>query len=142
MESADNKKPEPQRDSGFVFQTRQTEACRTLALEAAACAFESVPGLLRRPGQHAHRVVAVAENVVAGRKTMLRAIYLHLVELLDVKLVIAHHAPVVRRGIHRETRRQRTVRANDQRSFVPRDTARVEPCHASTTSCLPCAGWD
>ena len=46
---------------------------------------------------------------------MLGAIDLHLVELLDVELVVADHAPVVRRRVHREARRQRAVRANDQR---------------------------
>ena len=83
-------------------------------LETSARAFESVPGLLGRPGQHAHRVVAIAENVVTRRKAMLRAIYLHLVELLHIKFVSSHHTPVMGRGIHREARSQRTVSANDQ----------------------------
>ena len=46
---------------------------------------------------------------------MLRALHLHLIQLLHVKLVIANRAPVVRRRIHREARRQRAIGANDQR---------------------------
>ena len=66
-------------------------------LETSAGAFESVPGLLGRPGQHAHRVVAIAENVVAGRETVLGALDFHVVQLLYVKLVITDNAPVMRR---------------------------------------------
>jgi hypothetical protein len=84
-------------------------------LEAAAYALESMAGLFRRPGQHAHRVVAVTQDVVAGRETMLGAIDLHFIKLLDIKLVIADYAPIVRRRVHRETRRQRAIGANDQR---------------------------
>ena len=83
-------------------------------LETAARALESVPGLLGCPGQHAHRVVAIAENVITRRKTMLGAIYLHLVELLHVKLVSSYHAPIMRRRIHREAWGKCTVSTDDQ----------------------------
>jgi len=81
--------------------------------EAAACAFETMARLFRGPGQHAHGVVAVTQNIVAGRQAMLGAVNLHLIELLDIKLVIANYAPVVSRGIHREARRQCAIGAND-----------------------------
>ena len=82
-------------------------------LETAACSLESMAGLFRGPGQHAHGVVAVTQNIVAGRQAMLGAVNLHLIELLDIKLVIANYAPVVSRGIHREARRQCAIGAND-----------------------------
>lgn len=33
----------------------------------------------------------------------------HLLELPGLELVLAHHAPVIRRGIHREARRERAI---------------------------------
>ena len=83
-------------------------------LETSARALKSVSRLLGCPGQYAHRVVAITENVITRRKTMLGAIYLHLVELLHVKLMSSYHAPVMRRGIHREAWSQRTVSTNNQ----------------------------
>ena len=77
-------------------------------------AAESALRCLHDPLQHSSSVVTVSEDVVARRKTMLRALGLHLVELLDVKLVIADDAPIVGGGIHRETRSERTVGANDE----------------------------
>jgi len=70
--------------------------------------------LLESPTDDAHVVVAIAEDVVARRKAMLSAFHFHLIQLLNVKLVIADGAPIVGGGIHRETRRQRTIRANNQ----------------------------
>ena len=67
-------------------------------------ASESALRRLHDPADHAGGVVAVAEDVVTGRQTMLRTLLLHLVELLHVKLVIADDAPIVRGRVHRETR--------------------------------------
>src|ERR1051325_10084103 len=107
---------------GIFLQARQTKVYRTMqTLEAAARTFESMARLLGGPGQHSHRVIAVTEYVIARRKTVLGAIDFHLVKLLHIKLVIAHYAPVMRRRIHRETRRERTVGANNQR-ILPRAT--------------------
>ena len=83
-------------------------------LEATAGSFESVPGLLSRPGQDPHCVVAIPEDVVTRRQTMLRAIHFHIVELFDVKFVGPYHAPVMSSGVHRETGSQCAVGANDQ----------------------------
>ena len=58
---------------------------------------ESTLGRLHNPAQHALRVVAVAEDVVAGRKAVLRTLHFHRIELLHVKLVIADDAPIMRR---------------------------------------------
>src|SRR6266403_6260379 len=87
----------------------------SILLEAAGRSLESVHSLLGGPGHHPQGVVAIAENVIAGREAMLGAIDLHLVKLLDVELVSSDHTPIMRRRIHRETRRQGAVRANDQR---------------------------
>ena len=75
---------------------------------------ESVTGCLQDPTQNASCVVTVTQYVITRRKTMLGAIYLHLIELLHVKLVSSHHAPVMSRGIHWEAGSERTVSANDQ----------------------------
>src|SRR5437763_3159301 len=76
---------------------------------------ETMHCLLQGPLQHALGVVAVSENVIAGRQTMRRALFLHLVQLGVIELWILNRAPVVRRRVHREARRQSPVRANDQR---------------------------
>jgi len=77
-------------------------------------AAESALRRLHDPLQDASSVVTVSEDVVARRKTMLRALGLHLVELLNVKLVIADDAPIVGGGIHRETRRKGAVSADNE----------------------------
>ena len=69
---------------------------------------------LRNPTKDARCVVAIAEDVVTSRKTMLRAFDFHFVELLHVKLVIADNAPIVCGRVHRETRRETAVGADDQ----------------------------
>ena len=65
-------------------------------LEAAAGSSKSMQRLGQTPLDHPHVIVAVTKNVVAGREAMLGAIHLHVIELLHIKLVIAHHSPVVR----------------------------------------------
>jgi len=85
-----------------------------LRLEAVGRAFEAVHCLLQAPRNHTKIVVAVAEDVVASRKTVRRAFLLHLVELFDLELVIADGAPVVRRRVHREAGRERAVGADNQ----------------------------
>ena len=67
---------------------------------------EATFGGLHDPVQYAGRVITVTKNVVTGRQAMRRTLALHFVELLRVELVIADDAPIVRSGIHRETRRQ------------------------------------
>ena len=52
--------------------------------------------LLQPPADDAHVVVAVTENVVARRETVLRAFNFHLIQLLHIKLVVADCAPIVR----------------------------------------------
>src|SRR5882762_10289712 len=73
-------------------------------LEASRCSFEPVHCLLQRPLDYAGVVIAIAKDVVACRETVLRALDLHLIELLNVELVVFDRSPVVRRGIHWETR--------------------------------------
>ena len=53
--------------------------------------------LLQAPRNHAHVVVAIAQDVIARGKTVLRAFHFHFVELLHLKLVVADHAPIMRR---------------------------------------------
>ena len=53
------KKPEPFVDSGFVFYD-------TSQLEPVAGAFKSMHSLLQTPGNYAHVVVAVTQDVVTG----------------------------------------------------------------------------
>lgn len=88
---------------------------RSIELETTAGALESMQCLGQAPLDYAQVVVAVAEDVVAGRETMLGAIDLHIIELRNVKLVVSNHTPVVRRRIHREAWRKRTIRSDDQR---------------------------
>ena len=70
--------------------------------------------LLKSPGNHAHVVVAITENVITGRQAMRGALLLHLVELFRVKLMIADDTPIVRCRVHGEAWRQRAVSSNDQ----------------------------
>lgn len=65
------------------------------------------------PTEDTRRVVAIAEDVITSRQAMLGALDLHLVELFHVKLVIADHTPIVRGRVHRETRRETAVRADN-----------------------------
>lgn len=67
------------------------------SLEASRCALETVHGLPQAPRDHAHVVIAIAQDVIARGKTVLRAFRFHLVELLHIELVIANHAPIMRR---------------------------------------------
>ena len=60
-------------------------------------------GRLHDPTDHAGGVVAVTKDVVTSRQAMLRALTLHLIELLHVKLVIADDAPIMCSRVHRET---------------------------------------
>lgn len=54
-------------------------------------------GLLQAPRDHAHVVVAIAQDVIARGKTVLRTFLFHFVELLHLELMIADHAPIMRR---------------------------------------------
>src|SRR5262249_24400018 len=67
-----------------------------ISLLEALDAAESALGRLRDPTENASGVVAVPKNVITRRKTMLRALRLHLVELFHVELVIAYDTPVMR----------------------------------------------
>src|SRR2546423_9972233 len=84
-------------------------------------AAEAVHRLARDPLEDALGVVAVGEDVVAGRKTVLRALLLHLVELLMVELRVLNRAPVVRRRVHGKAGRERAVGPYDER-VLPRAT--------------------
>lgn len=84
--------------------------CKLKALYSS----ESTLRRLRDPTEDARRVVAVTEDVVTGRQTMLGAFNLHFVELLHIKLVIADNAPIVGGRIHRETRSETAIRADNQ----------------------------
>src|SRR2546421_7211520 len=95
-----------------TFRSRARAGC---LLDRVYRAAEAVQRLARDPLQHALGVVAVGEDVVAGRKTVLRALLLHLVELLNVELRVLNRAPVVRRRVHREAGRERAVGAYDER---------------------------
>ena len=75
---------------------------------------ETTFGGLRNPTEDALGVVAITQDVVTGRKTMLGAFDLHFVELLHVKLVIADNAPIVCGRVHRETRSEAAVGADNQ----------------------------
>ena len=75
---------------------------------------ETTFGGLRNPTEDALGVVAITQDVVTGRETMLRAFDLHFVELLHVKLVIADNAPIVCSRIHRKTRSEAAIGADDQ----------------------------
>lgn len=70
-------------------------------------------GLLQTPGNHAHIVVAVTQDVVTSREAMLRAFLLHLIELLHIKLMVSDRSPIVRRRIHREAGGEGAIGAND-----------------------------
>ena len=74
---------------------------------------EPTLGGLRDPTENARRVVAIAQDVVTSRKTMLRAFDFHFVELLRVKFVIADNAPIVCGRIHRETRCEAAIGTDD-----------------------------
>src|SRR6267142_361664 len=101
---------------GAPFPMRPSLVLRwRFELEAAGRSLESMHRLLGGPGHHPQGVIAVAENVIAGRKTMLGAFDFHLVQLFDFELVIPDHAPIVRRRIHGEAGRQRAIRPDDQR---------------------------
>ena len=52
-------------------------------------------GLFYSPRDYSHIVVTIAEDIVTGRQAVLRTIFLHLVELLDIEFVISHDAPIV-----------------------------------------------
>src|SRR6266404_2894549 len=57
---------------------------------------EAVHSLLGHPLQHALGVIAVGEDVVAGRQTVRRTLLLHLVQLGVVEFRIFNRAPVMR----------------------------------------------
>ena len=71
--------------------------------------------LLEQPLNHARVVVAEADDVVQRREAVRLARLLHLVQRTGLELVVLDRAPVVMRAIHGEARRQRSIRANDQR---------------------------
>src|SRR6266478_7136060 len=86
-----------------------------VVLEAARCSFKPVHRLLQRPLDYPGVVIAITKDVVACRETMLRAFDLHLIQLLNVELVVFDRSPVVRRGIHWEARCKSSVGPDNQR---------------------------
>lgn len=58
-------------------------------------------------------VVAPTQDVIKSGKTMGLAGFFLMVKLLRVELVISDYAPVVARGIHRETGSERSVNTDD-----------------------------
>src|SRR5271168_5026227 len=60
-------------------------------------------------------VVAPAQNVVKRGKAVGLAGFFLVVQLLGLELMIADHAPVIARRIHREARGKSSVDADDHR---------------------------
>src|SRR6266478_5430173 len=77
-------------------------------------ALEAVQGLFPQPLHHAGRAVAVRDVVSQRRKAIRLATLFHLRELLDVELLVADGAPVVRRVVHGKARSECPVGSNDQ----------------------------
>ena len=82
--------PKAKRPPLGSLYTKDAEFC----LEASGRASKPVHRLFKAPGDDSFGVVAVAENVIAGREAVFAALYLHFVELVAVELVIADGAPV------------------------------------------------
>ena len=85
--------------------------------------FRSSPEIRAQPasepiGSH-ECVVAVRQVVVQGGKAALLALHLHARQAAVSRSRIAGRSPVVRSAVHRETGRQRSIGANDQR-ILPR----------------------
>jgi hypothetical protein len=58
--------------------------------------FEAVHRLLQGPLQYPLGVIAISENVITGRETMLRAFKLHFVQLRLLEIRLLDRPPVVR----------------------------------------------
>src|ERR1700740_1303136 len=82
--------------------------------KASGYALEAVQGLFPQPLHHAGRAVAVRDVVSQRRKAIRLATLFHLRELLDVELLVADGAPVVRRVVHRKARSECPIGSNDQ----------------------------
>ena len=65
---------------------------------------EPVFRVLQDPADNAAVVVHVTYDVVQRREAVQLAFFFHLRELMPVELRFADNAPVMRGGIHRETR--------------------------------------
>ncbi len=84
-----------------------------LVLKAAGAASEASDSVGPQPLKHSRVVVAVRQVVVEGREAVALAGVLHLLELLCIEFWHVDVAPIVRRGIHGETRSHRAVCADD-----------------------------
>src|SRR5260370_33217760 len=65
-------------------------------LNRVSRSLKAVHGLVGRPFEHALGVIAVGENVVAGRKTMRPTLRLHFVQLFPIELRFFESSPVMR----------------------------------------------
>src|SRR5215472_19311652 len=84
-----------------------------LLLKASCCSLETVARLFQEPLHHASDIVTIG-HVVAERGEALRfAALLHLVELLNIELLVLDGAPIVGCVVHREARRECSVGSDD-----------------------------
>src|SRR5260370_40333379 len=86
-----------------------------VGLHLALHSLEAMGKLLKEILDNALVVVAPAQDVIKCRETVGLAGLLLLVELFGFKLVVADDTPVIACRIHGETRRQRSINANDHR---------------------------
>lgn len=71
--------------------------------------------LFQNPADRTRGVVAVRQVVVQGGKTAWLACHLHFRKLFPFETRVAGRSPIVTSVVHRETRRQRAIRPNNQR---------------------------
>src|ERR1700722_13239955 len=82
--------------------------------ETTGDALEAVLRLLPQPLHHARDVVAIRDVIAESGKAVRLAAVFHFGKLLRVELLFADAAPIVFRVVHRETRRDRAIGADDQ----------------------------
>src|SRR5215510_7949986 len=69
----------------------------------------AVKRLFDNPAKDCLIVIVVSEHILAGREAVMHALLLHLIQLVEVKLLILDGPPIDGRGIHREAGGERAV---------------------------------
>src|SRR5579885_1269467 len=89
------------------------------SLKAAGHALEPMTGLLEQPLHDPGDVIAVSHVVAQSREAVGLAALFHLRKLFEIKFVILNGAPIVSCVVHGKTRRECSIRADDQPILPP-----------------------
>src|SRR5215475_6433555 len=99
---------------GQRFRTDPRPALSSASLKTASDTLETMFCLLPEPLHDAAHVITIRDVIAQGGEAMRFAALLHFPELLEIELVFLDGAPIVGGVVHRETRGQGAIGADDE----------------------------